>query len=500
MPSKKASGKKAARSAPASLHMFTAYNLDDALSERYTIGKRLGKGSFGTVHSAIEKATNEKYAIKTMKLLDDGYLEMSSVTEVSLLARLSHPNIIRMKEVDCDFKAKKMALVLELADSDLAGYINDWSEESPGDDTVNKQRIEFAHQILCGLNYLHSNEILHLDLKPQNILVKNSECKIADFGLSERLFAERTSGAAIGTWYYEAPEMVCGCGDYSFASDIWSIGVIFCEMFLDINPFRFMEDEKQTIKYANDASRLFAYQQALLGGAPTAEWSKTYQGSQCSTLPREKVLSKKNIKSDFRKWMLATQGKNGHLIDRFNLIIDMISKCFAWEPTERATAYDLMQHELFSEKAGMCHNCASGCVIVKGYHIPPNGDKPLLPELEELMEESQQELGHIEYRILVYSREIYQRYLERSEKKKNNPTVQSLINRMQKVPVIVQQIACLCAAAAILGEPEDWMDREDLLNIFYDEMPAEVEKSDLVQLELQMCQILEFNLDGPFAS
>jgi len=500
-------------SAKVEVNEYKVYDLKQALSERYTIGEKLGSGSFGTVFSALDKKTNEKFAVKMMRLTEEDddsedeenpdRLSTSTVIEVSLLARLSHPNIIRMKEVDCDFNADEIAMVLELADYDLSKLLKRWAKEDKALGVSHKkQRMEFAHQILCGLNYLHSNDILHLDLKPQNILIKDSQCKIADFGLSERLQGDRYFSSSLMTVWWRAPEIDCASGKYSKGSDIWSIGIIFCELFFDINPMSLLDQEN-----AATAPGLFGLQQIFLGGAPPDKWVQKYHGSECKNLlTAEKKGKTRNIKNVVRNWITSKTGKRcteEYGYENCDAILSLISRCLAWDPDDRATAAELMQHRAFSE-SGICGSCAVGCVVVKGYHIPENSERKLLPELETLMKTAQEEEnGHIEYEILVYGREIYHRYTEVVAKNKNNSLkTQALTDRIQKFfPVILQQIACLACAGSILST-QNWSDWEEIWIIIdkfnkTNTMP-EFTHYDLMQLQLQICQTLDFNLDGPF--
>lgn len=99
---------------------------------------------------------------------------------------------------------------------------------------VHKQYI--IYQLLAGLKYVHSGEIVHWDLKPSNILI-NSEChiKICDFGLARSVVATEEDEIAImteyvATWWYWAPEIVLGSSKYSKKVDIWSVGCILAEL------------------------------------------------------------------------------------------------------------------------------------------------------------------------------------------------------------------------------------------------------------------------------
>ena len=90
----------------------------------------------------------------------------------------------------------------------------------------------FVYQILCGLKYIHSANVLHRDLKPQNLLIdKDGNLKLADFGLARAFGVPlRSYTHEVVTLWYRAPEVLLGGRQYSTGVDMWSVGTIFAEM------------------------------------------------------------------------------------------------------------------------------------------------------------------------------------------------------------------------------------------------------------------------------
>uniref|UniRef100_A0A4W6DMP6 Serine/threonine kinase 33 n=1 Tax=Lates calcarifer TaxID=8187 RepID=A0A4W6DMP6_LATCA len=199
--------------------------------EIYKFGRKLGQGSFGVVYEATHIETQTNWAIKEVCRPAAGSSKVKMLAhEIEILKQMNHAHIIHLQEV---YETPRMIyLVTELC----AG----------GELTQLLKRKKFftedeTRHIICSLAdavaYLHKRDIMHRDLKLENILVKNSpdeddndriNIKVTDFGL-----AVQTSGVGIenimteacGTLIYMAPEMMTGCG-YTQWCDMWSIGVV----------------------------------------------------------------------------------------------------------------------------------------------------------------------------------------------------------------------------------------------------------------------------------
>lgn len=127
-------------------------------------------------------------------------------------------------------------MIFEFCDKDLRAHLSDSSY------IFNEEIFKnYMHQLISGISYCHVMGCLHRDIKPQNILVKNSQIlKIADFGLA-RLFNFMSDSRDITkemiTLWYRPPEVLLGSSTYSFSSDIWSIGLVLIEMITKIPLF-----------------------------------------------------------------------------------------------------------------------------------------------------------------------------------------------------------------------------------------------------------------------
>ncbi|KAK4786112.1 hypothetical protein SAY86_002801 [Trapa natans] len=211
----------------------TIFEIDD----RYIPIKPVGRGSYGVVCSAYDQKTGEEVAIKKISNLFSGpCTAVRTLREIMILRQMRHGNVISLKKVMLPAKKtnfKDVYLVYELMETDMHDII---SSGQP----LSKHQIQyFIFQILCGLKYLHSANILHRDLKPANILVnRNCDLKICDFGLaraSARDEYEFMTEYVVTRWY-RAPELLLCNYNYGPAIDVWSVGCIFAEI-LGRKPF-----------------------------------------------------------------------------------------------------------------------------------------------------------------------------------------------------------------------------------------------------------------------
>ncbi|KAK9678605.1 hypothetical protein RND81_11G222400 [Saponaria officinalis] len=193
----------------------------------------VGHASFGEVYMAKEVMTGETVALKKLKTEDDkeGF-PITAVREIKILTKLHHENVIRLKEVvTSDDKSKycgNVYLVFEYMDHDLTGL-----SERPGQRFSIPQIKCYMKQLLSGLDYCHSNKVIHRDIKGANLLLDNNgSLKLGDFGLACSVSHQHKGNYTnrVITLPYRPPELLLGATKYGPAVDVWSAGCVFAEL------------------------------------------------------------------------------------------------------------------------------------------------------------------------------------------------------------------------------------------------------------------------------
>lgn len=208
---------------------FIAYKTG-SITNDYTFGKSLGSGSFGTVRSALHKASGQTRAIKILKKSEQD--EEKLFLEVDILAKLSHPNIMQIFEFYDD--SSNFYIVSEFCSGgELFDCISDKGAFSE------KEASYIVKQIISAICYSHKNNIVHRDLKPENILLDDKSnspiIKIIDWGGARYFIKNKKMSKISGTPYYIAPEVLNET--YDEKCDIWSCGVILYILLCGYPPF-----------------------------------------------------------------------------------------------------------------------------------------------------------------------------------------------------------------------------------------------------------------------
>ncbi|XP_073716799.1 death-associated protein kinase 1 [Misgurnus anguillicaudatus] len=226
---------------------MTVFNQEN-VEDYYEIGDELGSGQFAVVKKCRHKSTGVEYAAKFIKKRRSkssrrGVSKEDIEREVSILKEIQHPNVITLHDV---FENKnEVILILELV---AGGELFDFLAEK--ESLSEEEATEFLKQILDGVSYLHSKQIAHFDLKPENIMLLNRSVphpriKIIDFGLAHKIDFGNDFKNIFGTPEFVAPEVV-NYEPLGLEADMWSIGVITYILLSGASPF-LGENKQETL-------------------------------------------------------------------------------------------------------------------------------------------------------------------------------------------------------------------------------------------------------------
>lgn len=183
-------------------------------------GKSLGKGSFAKVYEAVHRNLGTTVAMKTVNVTDmiDPYMKKHFKREAMLLSRLSHPGIIALFEIM--ETRNHYCIVLEFGGENLCNFVR--AQRRGKLDEITARGI--SRQLVSAVCYMHQKDIVHRDLKLENILLNQAtkKVKLTDFGLSNIYVKETLLSTHCGSPEYAAPELHMG-KSYGFEVDIWAL-------------------------------------------------------------------------------------------------------------------------------------------------------------------------------------------------------------------------------------------------------------------------------------
>ena len=295
------------------------------LGNRYKKVENIGNGSYGTVYKYLDTKTNTHVAIKKIQDIQDVSDAKRVLREIIILKYCNHDNLLELLGFHLEPNPNKfydVYLITELMDFDMFKVIKKGKED------ITPEHIQYImYQVFLGLYYLHENNIIHRDIKPNNILL-NDECdvKICDFGFARELQSggpERTE--YVVTRFYRAPEIMLNSKKYDSRIDMWSLGCTFFELI----------DGRILFEKAETYIELLGMIIEMLG-TPSNETLKFVENQTAID------WIKNQKKCPFSKASSYLKTKD---VDENTK--DLLDRCLMFDPRERITARQALEHPYF---------------------------------------------------------------------------------------------------------------------------------------------------------
>lgn len=201
------------------------------MSDSFQKIEKIGEGTYGVVYKEKERTSGKIVALKKIRLENESEgIPPTTIREILLLKNLKHSTIVNLEDVI--YNNDKMYLIFEFIDMDLRQYLDNLHRKGLFVEPNILQKMSF--QLITAINFCHSKNIFHRDLKPQNLLIdSHGNLKLADFGLGRLASIPlRTYTTEVVTLWYRSPELLLGSKYYDSSIDVWSAGCIISEMIM----------------------------------------------------------------------------------------------------------------------------------------------------------------------------------------------------------------------------------------------------------------------------
>jgi mitogen-activated protein kinase 1/3 len=291
---------------------------------KYQFKERIGEGAFGTVVKVYNLGTKEFLALKLILVPKESDHLRRILREILLLKHLKHEHLILLKDVFMMYQNDQIYIgfVTDLMKMNMRAMMKTYWE------SMSNMHIRFfMYQLFLGLDYLHFNDILHRDLKPDNILVNNlNHLQIADFGWARVIPTNQNKFTkTFANIHYRAPEICVESNEIGPPVDIWAVGCIFFEILEKKNLFRstfnaeLIQEIVQTFGLPPDSELNF------ITDVNKFQWIK-----QLGNYPKQRP-------SKYLKLELDEHGK------------DLLDQCLHFDPRKRITTTQALRHPYFEE-------------------------------------------------------------------------------------------------------------------------------------------------------
>ena len=340
---------------------------------KYELIEKIGDGTFGEVFEGRNKETKEIVAIKKLKGKFKSLEECLAKTEVKILERLNHENIVELKEVLWE-KNGDASYIFEYCDCNLYEFIENHHVNGKA---ISESVIrDIVMQITKGIRFLHSNLYFHRDLKPENILVilnnydfnntSNSgglRIKIADFGTVKEIPLKNKVPMTdyVCTRWYRAPECVLRGDYYDEKVDVWAIGCIMAELY-----------KLEAIFQGENGFDQIQQILKLLGTPTKSKWPWGYYQAE--------ILGFKlpvYYKKDFKRLLKSISNEG----------VNLLNEILQFDPDKRPSCNKILNHPYFKLinkvpindiSNSLRYSTKKNIISSRGDNISKNNEKPII--------------------------------------------------------------------------------------------------------------------------
>ncbi len=414
---------------------------------------KISSGTYGIAYSA-KTSKDDKTEVAIKRNIVDADISFSgSIRELDLLNRLrGHPYIVKLLSVsfgnpfiapnspiptkkNSQYREDYLHFIMELGQKNLHSLIYETTKVASEDGTFKIERTVHVSylklamvQTLLAIEYMHAKGVVHRDIKPANLLWFNNEgrgsVKLCDFGLSKIFTDQEPKSPRVVTCWYRAPEICAQHENYSFASDMWSVGVVFYEM---------IARNALLIGSKDDDTRLLS---KIVGVLPSPEHKDIVKMVRDGGVP---IKLGKEASPRFRKTWKTMINLSPADIEEFNRypsseanydnFLNLLDRLLQLNPEKRLTATQALAHEFFIPYQNIIDWSRS--------NFPPIGKDEYLVEIFNCTERKwatklaftifndRTSLAWYRHRIIFQSIDMFDRYLIFLKAEKKNEKLES---------------------------------------------------------------------------
>lgn len=330
--------------------------LGELLDGRYHVQSNLGKGMFSGVVRATDQTTRRQVAIKLIR--NNETMKKAGLQEIEILQKLSYADpedkkhMIRLERY---FEHKgHLCMVFENLSINLREVLKKFGR----DVGINLKAVRaYAQQMFLGLSLLRKCNILHADLKPDNVLVNESRnvLKICDLGSASDA-SENEITQYLVSRFYRAPEIILGM-PYDFGIDVWSIGCTLFELYTGKILFT-GRSNNQMLRAIMECRGKFSHK--ILRKAQFAAFHfddllnfRSVEKDKLTGKDVVRIMSFSRPTRDLKSRLMANvKGMNDGEIKELNAFVDLLDRCLSLNPERRCTPAEALRHSFITKMKG----------------------------------------------------------------------------------------------------------------------------------------------------